>query len=506
MTIRRFKSTAFSPLSPGRIRPSGYTYSSFPIDLFSIVEPGTCPGIASNPVNANGSVGSSASFSVSVTSETGVTFQWQYSTNSGVSWSDLAESSPYIGTQTDTLTIDPVMLAQNGYFYRCIIRHSGCFDVFSNQGILTATCPVIAITSQPTESSIHAGESTSFSVSATPASATFQWQVSINSGASWSDIANGGVYSGATTDALALASVPIGYDGYMYRVVVSIGDCPSSETSDEVGLVVEAVPSVALVCDSETGTATLCGVSEYTSPSTPPKKYRTQTIAGDAYLCRFWTGVTCAPPNAERQLVYAVYSGSYEYNALTCAEVNGQIVSECTKPDGTGCSPLCTPILVGTVGLIFSPDILTGRGLPPPVPTITATNKTWFKAACESGDIKNMAVTSNLSNEDTEDQAIVRASKTPGSSCTAYREPRGAGDFSLLFANVAFDINCSGLITGKSYIVHYSLTTENYGGGSPVVTNHTVPFVATGPTETVGDALVCDSGKQVTVGSASISY
>ena len=53
---------------------------------------------------------------------------------------------------------------------------------------------------------------------------TYEWQESTDGGTIWNTITDGGaspVYSGATTDALTLAGVPVSYDGYMYRVILS---------------------------------------------------------------------------------------------------------------------------------------------------------------------------------------------------------------------------------------------------------------------------------------------
>lgn len=63
------------------------------------------------------------------------------------------------------------------------------------------------------------GSSTSFSVSATGVMVSYQWQV--YNGSSWANIANTGIYSGAQTATLSLASATTAVNNYRYRCVVN---------------------------------------------------------------------------------------------------------------------------------------------------------------------------------------------------------------------------------------------------------------------------------------------
>ena len=83
-----------------------------------------------------------------------------------------------------------------------------------------SAAPSISI--PPTDQSKKAGETAVFSVTATgDPSPGYQWQVSADSGATWTDITDGGIYSGATTRELTLAGVQTSHNGYQYRCVVS---------------------------------------------------------------------------------------------------------------------------------------------------------------------------------------------------------------------------------------------------------------------------------------------
>jgi hypothetical protein len=80
------------------------------------------------------------------------------------------------------------------------------------------------ITSQPVDVTVTHPAGTSFSVTAVSElpSQTYQWQ--LNTGSGFSNITNGGVYSGATTATLSLSSTTVSgpnMNGYIYRCVVT---------------------------------------------------------------------------------------------------------------------------------------------------------------------------------------------------------------------------------------------------------------------------------------------
>jgi len=78
------------------------------------------------------------------------------------------------------------------------------------------------ITTQPADVQICTGSNAAFSVAATgQPSLSYQWQVDAGSG--FANISNGGVYSGATTNALAITGANCSMDGYDYRCVITDG-------------------------------------------------------------------------------------------------------------------------------------------------------------------------------------------------------------------------------------------------------------------------------------------
>lgn len=94
--------------------------------------------------------------------------------------------------------------------------------------------PAITFTAQPGNVSVTAPAGATLTAAATTNDAgtlSYQWQVSTNSGASYTNITNSGVYSGSTTTTLSISN-STGLDGRMYRVVVSsTGGAPSATST-----------------------------------------------------------------------------------------------------------------------------------------------------------------------------------------------------------------------------------------------------------------------------------
>ncbi len=92
----------------------------------------------------------------------------------------------------------------------------------------TAGCTNPTIGTQPTNKSVCFNGNTSFSIAATGAS-SYQWQE--NSGSGFTNITNGGIYSGATTSVLSLTGVNFP-SGYLYRcIAVGTGTCQTTSNS-----------------------------------------------------------------------------------------------------------------------------------------------------------------------------------------------------------------------------------------------------------------------------------
>jgi hypothetical protein len=126
----------------------------------------------------------------------------------------------------------------------------------------------------PIAKQVCAGLNTNFTVVSATGTG-YQWQVSINGGGAWNNVANGGVYSGATTATLNITGATTAMDTYQYRVIVN-GQCGST-TSTAAILTVNALPvvtasaSATSVCAGSIVILTTTGANTYSwSAGTTP--------------------------------------------------------------------------------------------------------------------------------------------------------------------------------------------------------------------------------------------
>ena len=123
------------------------------------------------------------------------------------------------------------------------------------------------ITMEPADSAICVYDTASFSVAGTGILG-YQWQEYVFS--NWSNVVNGGLYSGANSATLFLSGPSLVYDGYKYRCIVT-GLAAPDDTSSEATLnvvdypVISIAPGDSTICqnDSIVLTGTASGASTY---------------------------------------------------------------------------------------------------------------------------------------------------------------------------------------------------------------------------------------------------
>ncbi|MFZ1529239.1 MAG: reprolysin-like metallopeptidase [Ferruginibacter sp.] len=169
------------------------------------VNPATA--LTAQPQNTVVCAGSNATFS-STANGTGLSYQWQLSTNGGGTWSNIA------GATSASFTETSVINGMDGYQYRVVVSGTCApTSVISNAATLSVGNPS-AFTAQPGATTVCAGQNASFNATATGSSLTYQWQQSTDGGASWTNIA------GATTASLSLTAVTVPMSGTQYRLQV----------------------------------------------------------------------------------------------------------------------------------------------------------------------------------------------------------------------------------------------------------------------------------------------
>ena len=185
--------------------------------------------------------GSGASFSVTATG-TGITYQWEQSTNGCTGpWSAIS------GATSAAYTISSTTSSLNNTAYRCVLSASGTSSVTSNCALLTVA-PPITVTSQPSSQTVCSGTAVTFSTVASGSSLTYQWQ--INTGTGFTNLSNGGVYSGATTAALVISAATSALNNYQYRCIVSNAAC--AVTSSAATLTVNPITAITQQPNAQT--------------------------------------------------------------------------------------------------------------------------------------------------------------------------------------------------------------------------------------------------------------
>ncbi len=184
-----------------------------------------------------------------------INYQWQTSTNGGLTWSNVADNANITGSTAATLTIASTTGMDNTAF-RLQAQTGTCPAQFTLPAELAVEGPV-EILSVISPLAVCRGEQACFEVQAEllgSGQLSYQWQERPTGSATWTDV------QGATEPIFCLANSE-GRNGYCYRALVRTASCPAL-TSAEACLVVEdkAVfaqqPQNLTLCDGEPATLT----------------------------------------------------------------------------------------------------------------------------------------------------------------------------------------------------------------------------------------------------------
>lgn len=139
--------------------------------------------------------------------------------NANIYWQTTATGISTANPTTSSFT----SLATAGTYIRYVRELNGtCWGPATASASFTIVEPVV-ITVQPPNRVITDGTNTTFTVTATGTTPTYQWQVDTGSG--FVDLVNGAPYSNVTTATMTITAAPITMNGYIYRCVIS-GSAP----------------------------------------------------------------------------------------------------------------------------------------------------------------------------------------------------------------------------------------------------------------------------------------
>jgi hypothetical protein len=187
----------------------------------------------------------------------------------GYNWVLPSGASIATGANTTIITVDYGLAAADGNIL-VQATDGSCPGAFSDPYAVSVVDD-ISIIDDPVSQYGCAGSSLTFSVTATGAGITYQWQEDDGSG--FSDITNGGVYSGANNMDLVISDVT-GLDGNDYRCVVS-GTCNS---------ITSASASLSEISSGLSGTKTVGSGGDYTTLKAAFDDINSFGLSGHLYL------------------------------------------------------------------------------------------------------------------------------------------------------------------------------------------------------------------------------
>lgn len=191
----------------------------------------TCTSSCTPPADPTGTISgttpacdnTSLSFSGSVPG--GITYYWQ-STTGGTSTANNAASSLSV-------------TSSGNYYVRAYNSGTTCWSDGEIGPYSVTINSTPSVSAHPSPQTAYTGDNTSFSVTASSAG-SYQWQV--NTGSGYTNISNGGIYSGATISTLNITGVTLAMDGYTYRCIVGgVSPCGSTTSNGAVLTVINAV-------------------------------------------------------------------------------------------------------------------------------------------------------------------------------------------------------------------------------------------------------------------------
>jgi plastocyanin len=151
-------------------------------------------------------------------------------TNSNSSSETVTECDSYTwATNGQTYT-------QSGQYTEVLPNQDGCDSTIT----LNLTIETVDITTQPVDQNVVVGNNAQFTVVTSASNPTYQWQM--DDGTGWSNLSNAGQFSGTDTDVLTISNVQLNQNNFMYRCVVTSGNCETISSvarltiQDNVGL------------------------------------------------------------------------------------------------------------------------------------------------------------------------------------------------------------------------------------------------------------------------------
>jgi hypothetical protein len=222
--------------------------------------------IASSPTSLNLITGGTASFTATATGNPAPTIAWQYSTNSGATWSPFpipthgsVTTGPITGGTTSTLTTVALGPGADGYEFEAIASNAAANGTTTNTS--TSGLAVIRVNTQPT---VTVAVNPSNGMQDAGGAVTFTATASGDNNPTYSYVWHGpgGVISGATTNTLTLTGITTSAAGSYYVVVTNtnaLSGTTSTTQSTTSGSTTLGVYTPATIASSPTSLSIAVG-------------------------------------------------------------------------------------------------------------------------------------------------------------------------------------------------------------------------------------------------------
>ena len=257
-----------------------------------------------------GDLGNLTSWNIAITYTAPTFAQGVWTGNIATMWTDPAATVQYVaGTPLTTIYVNPTATTSYGVSFTTL---TPCTSAVTTVPVNVVN-PVTSVVS-PTNKSVCVGGNTSFSVSASGGPIAYQWQVSLDGGTTWSNVA------GATSATLNLTAVTQSMNNNRYRVLLTAAPCAGTTTSGVAILTVNPLPTV-----------TISATDVYLAPT------QTTTITGSS-----------TPAAASGGWVWTLNGSGISGNGNTqTVNVDGMGVYQATVTDVNGCVNTSNELVIG---------------------------------------------------------------------------------------------------------------------------------------------------------------
>ena len=219
--------------------------------------------ITKQPVNFEGAIGETASFTVEANGEN-LTYQWQQ--NTGAGWVNINTTAGRKSTFSIGITA-----ARANYQYRCVVSN-GTTEL-TTDAVKMVIKETLEITKQPTDYVGSVGETANFTVIASGSNLTYQWYQ--NTGAGWTAINTTAGRKSTFTIGVTAARM-----NYQYRCVVSDG---VNEVVSNAVKMVDA-SAFAITTQPTNYTGKIGDTAKFTVEATGAKSYQWYQNTGSGWV------------------------------------------------------------------------------------------------------------------------------------------------------------------------------------------------------------------------------